>query len=313
MENESERELFLPNSNIAAPKHKSCFQVSMRFLFMIFFIIPLILIATPEPESHAIFTTACHRRCDEFLLQYKSYKLFHPDKDNFYVLYDDECKSEVIASPVPSIHVRDIEKNLPQKEYAYLTQKGVAHLQKCSMLRYFSHYIFTNFQSALWVDSDALFVNELREINFDEVMFGLVSESYYGGWYVAHQVKYPGEFGVNTGVMWLNLNRMKQKKFVEKFEKNGHACKRPRCGNLGDQDMLNEFLYDYPGEWRELDFGMNFRSAFGRKFCEKRENVTIVHLNGGFAYPEIIEKLAPFTKKKLEKFRDDIACGIMPK
>ena len=100
------------------------------------------------------------------------------------------------------------------------------------------------------IDIDVLVLSDVEEFwqifeKFnEEQIVGLTAEdeSMQDAWY-PHHATHPfyGQFGVNAGIMMMNLTRMREMNYFEKmlYHKFKDELK------WGDQDLLNMFLHQY--------------------------------------------------------------------
>ena len=115
--------------------------------------------------------------------------------------------------------------------------------------------------SLLYVDTDVLFISDIGEVwdhfkQFNESQVAALApehEEAFQGWYNRFaRHPYYGQLGLNSGVMLMNLTRMREIKFVEKMYPIYEEYKY----NItwGDQCLLNIFFHFHPGIFDLRDF-----------------------------------------------------------
>jgi UDP-xylose:glucoside alpha-1,3-xylosyltransferase len=106
------------------------------------------------------------------------------------------------------------------------------------------------------VDTDVLFLTDLNEIwknfyKFNESQLAALSPEHEDpsiGWYNRFaRHPYYGKLGLNSGVMLMNLTRMREFKFTQKFFPLFNEYKY----NItwGDQCLLNILFHYHPGKY----------------------------------------------------------------
>lgn len=108
--------------------------------------------------------------------------------------------------------------------------------------------------SLLYVDTDILFVSDVTQIwshfnEFNSTQLAALSPEHEDknmGWYNRFaRHPYYGELGLNSGVMLMNLTRMRESHFVDKI----HPLYEKYKYNItwGDQCLLNILFHFHPG------------------------------------------------------------------
>lgn len=115
--------------------------------------------------------------------------------------------------------------------------------------------ILKHVDSLLYVDTDVLFVTDLDDLwrqfqLFNQTQLAALAPEHEDpnmGWYNRFaRHPYYGQLGLNSGVMLMNLTRMREFKFVDKFFPLYQTYKY----NItwGDQCLLNIFFHFHPGK-----------------------------------------------------------------
>ncbi|XP_064347851.1 glucoside xylosyltransferase 1 isoform X6 [Camelus dromedarius] len=173
----------------------------------------------------------------------------------------------------------------------------------CASQRLFLPLILKDVDSLLYVDTDILFLRPIDDIwsllkKFNSTQIAAMAPEHEEpriGWYNRFaRHPYYGKTGVNSGVMLMNMTRMRRKYF-----KNDMTAVRLRWGDIlmpllkkyklnitwGDQDLLNiiffhnpESLFVFPCQWNyrpdHCIYGSNCREA-------EEEGIFILHGNRG--------------------------------
>lgn len=116
--------------------------------------------------------------------------------------------------------------------------------------------LLQSFESLLYVDTDILFLSPVSDIwkfftKFNDSQIAALSPEHEDaniGWYNRFaRHPYYGQLGVNSGVMLMNLTRMRQFKWEE------HVLPIHKEYKLritwGDQDIINILFYYHPGNY----------------------------------------------------------------
>lgn len=167
------------------------------------------------------------------------------------------------------------------KENRYIWQNMFA---KCSAQRIFVANILTEVDAAIYVDTDVLFLaspGEMFQIfeKFSErQLAAMVFNSYENTSWYPKKAKNPfyGKFGLNAGVIFMNLTRMRE----INFERNVMTVMKEYHNfgfKWGDQCLLNTYFKYYPQQVYELPSEYNYRTDF----CNLRLNITSLKLLHG--------------------------------
>lgn len=113
------------------------------------------------------------------------------------------------------------------------------------------------------------------------------SESKNTGWYTRF-ARHPfyGEFGINSGVMLMNLTRMRKIKFEEKIPVIYEVFKSQLA--WGDQDILNIYFHQFPEELLLMGCDFNYRPdhCMYSSQCDIESGVKVLHGNRGYFHKE---------------------------
>ena len=249
-------------------------------------------------KTISIVVVACNNRLDEAVTVLKSATMFTKYNLNFHIFTDKKnfdkkfFDKELETWPAyqehwmmfyvyPAIYPDIIQKS----------EKGNWEnlFKPCASLRLFLAKLLPEVDSVIYVDTDTLFLRPPEELWSYFKMFsseqvaGLVNECEKGQkncWYNQHaKHPYVKPYGVNTGVMLMNLTRLRKMSW-EKELITIYANNKARF-IFGDQDILNIFfhsnsklLFKLPCEW-------NYRPDFcyDGHFCNRavKNGIGILH------------------------------------
>ncbi|CAH0390577.1 unnamed protein product [Bemisia tabaci] len=224
-----------------------------------------------KPQEFVLGVVACGNRTEEALVMIKSAlvlkstmllkllvvteepskKFFEEKLTPWVILMNDTFTFEIHLVSFPSTH---------EKEWRHM-------FKLCASQRLFFPDLLPHIDSLLYVDTDTLFLTPLTNIwkhfslmnSTQLAALAPEGEDENVGWYNRFaQHPYPGRLGLNSGVMLMNLTRMRTmgwtKYLAPIYEEFKHKL------TWGDQDIINiifsyhpECLYMYPCSY-------NFRS-----------------------------------------------------
>uniref|UniRef100_A0A182Q7K0 UDP-D-xylose:beta-D-glucoside alpha-1,3-D-xylosyltransferase n=1 Tax=Anopheles farauti TaxID=69004 RepID=A0A182Q7K0_9DIPT len=151
--------------------------------------------------------------------------------------------------------------------------------------------LLQHLDAVLYVDSDTVFLSPVQEIwamfqSFNASQFAGMApehEDTNAGWYNRFaRHPYYGELGVNSGVMLMNLTRMRE------FHWEDHILPIYREYRLqlvwGDQDILNVLFHYNPDRLFVFPCDWNYRAdhCMYMSVCDAPDGVKIIHGNRGY-------------------------------
>ncbi|KAK6973796.1 glucoside xylosyltransferase 1 [Biomphalaria glabrata] len=159
----------------------------------------------------------------------------------------------------------------------------------CASQRLFLPEILPSVDSLIYVDTDTLFLRSLADLwsHFYQMnesqLAGVVSEAEDGtaGWYnrFANHPFY-GQYGVNSGVMLMNLTRMRKTSWLSDMQTfyNKYKMMIP----WGDQDLINIYFAAHPDEVYLLSCPWNYRNDHCKYMsnCKAAEQEGVFVLHG---------------------------------
>ncbi|XP_069759206.1 glucoside xylosyltransferase 1-like isoform X2 [Narcine bancroftii] len=254
---------------------------------------------------------ACGERLEETLTMMKSAVLFSYKPLNFHIFAEDELHDEFNSS------LENWKKEFHQKFnhtiYPITFPADTAALWKklfkpCASQRLFLPLILKDVDSLLYVDTDVLFLSPIDDMwaffeDFNQTQIAGMAPEHDEpriGWYNRFaRHPYYGKTGVNSGVMLMNMSRIRKKYF-----KNDMTTARLKWEDLllplfkkyklnitwGDQDLLNivfhynpESLFIFPCQWNyrpdHCMYGSNCKAA-------EDEGIFVLHGNRGVYHDE---------------------------
>ncbi|KAI5619503.1 glucoside xylosyltransferase 2 precursor [Silurus asotus] len=249
---------------------------------------------------------ACGNRLEETLTMVKSALLFSIKKIRFHIFAEEELKEQFEKEL--SRWPRPLSSKLQYTLYPITFSVGNAEEWKklfkpCAAQRLFLPVILKDVDSLLYVDTDVLFLRPMDDIwkflkAFNSTQLAAMAPEHEIpkiGWY-SRFARHPfyGVTGVNSGVMLMNLTRIRSTLFKNSMIAGGlswedllHPLYQKYKNHItwGDQDLLNiifhynpECLYTFPCQWNyrpdHCMYGSNCKGA-------EEEGVSILHGNRG--------------------------------
>ncbi|XP_051886219.1 glucoside xylosyltransferase 1 isoform X1 [Pristis pectinata] len=254
---------------------------------------------------------ACGERLEETLTMLKSAVLFSQKPLCFHIFAEDELHDKFNSS------LENWKKEFHQKFshtiYPITFPADTAAVWKklfkpCASQRLFLPLILKDVDSLLYVDTDVLFLRPMDDIwaffeDFNQTQIAGMAPEHEEpriGWYNRFaRHPYYGKTGINSGVMMMNMTRIRKKYF-----KNDMTTARLKWEDLllplfkkyklnitwGDQDLLNivfyynpESLFIFPCQWNyrpdHCMYGSNCKAA-------EDEGIFVLHGNRGVYHDE---------------------------
>ncbi|XP_022601028.1 glucoside xylosyltransferase 2 [Seriola dumerili] len=261
---------------------------------------------TRAEEFMHLAVVACGNRLDETLTMVKSALLFSLKKIKFHIFAEDPLapQFEERLNHWP----RPVSAKFQYSIYPITFSVGNADEWKklfkpCAAQRLFLPVILKDVDSLLYVDTDVLFLRPMDDIwsllkSFNSTQLAAMAPEHEVpkiGWY-SRFARHPfyGVTGVNSGVMLMNLTRIRSKLFKNSMISSGlswedllHPLYQKYKNHItwGDQDLLNiifhynpECLFIFPCQWNyrpdHCMYGSNCKGA-------EEEGVSILHGNRG--------------------------------
>ncbi|XP_055069059.2 glucoside xylosyltransferase 2 [Misgurnus anguillicaudatus] len=266
---------------------------------------PGLKVTRPEDVMH-LAVVACGNRLDETLTMVKSALLFSIKKIKFHIFAEEDLAEQFQKGF--SQWPRTASSKFQYSIYPITFSVGNAEEWKklfkpCAAQRLFLPVILKDVDSLLYVDTDVLFLRPMDDIwkflkDFNSTQLAAMAPEHEIpkiGWY-SRFARHPfyGLTGVNSGVMLMNLTRIRSTLFRNSMIASGlswenllHPLYQKYKNHItwGDQDLLNiifhynpECLYIFPCQWNyrpdHCMYGSNCKSA-------EEEGVSVLHGNRG--------------------------------
>ncbi|XP_029104271.1 glucoside xylosyltransferase 1 isoform X2 [Scleropages formosus] len=288
-------------------------------------------------ESTHLAVVACGQRLEETLTMLKSAVILGKRPQQFHIFAEDELHSDFRSA-------LDLWPAMYRSRFSYTVYpitfptENAGEWKKlfkpCASQRLFLPLILTEVDSLLYVDTDILFLRPPEDLwsflgQFNSTQLAAMAPEHEDpriAWYNRFaRHPYYGKTGLNSGVMLMNMTRIRKKHF-----KNDMTSVALRWEDLlmpllqkyklnitwGDQDLLNiifyhnpESLFVFPCQWNyrpdHCIYGSNCVPA-------EQEGVFILHGNRGVYHDE---KQPPF-RAVYEAFQqyafgDDLVTSIL--
>ncbi|XP_044136289.1 glucoside xylosyltransferase 1 isoform X1 [Bufo gargarizans] len=293
------------------------------------------------PEKHELdldpmhlAVVACGNRLEETVTMLKSALLFSIKPLTFHIFAEDQLHNDFSTI----LNRWGFSQKFKYTLYPIsFPSENAAEWRKlfkpCASQRLFLPLILRDVDSLLYVDTDILFLSSVDDIwsflnEFNSTQIAAMAPEHEEpriGWYNRFaRHPYYGKTGINSGVMLMNMTRIRRKHF-----KNDMTTVRLHWGEMlmpllkkyklnitwGDQDLLNiifshnpESLYVFPCQW-------NYRPdhcIYGSNCNEAEDGIFILHGNRGVyhdnkqpAFRAVYEALRNFS------FGDDVIHSLL--
>ncbi|KAM7062711.1 glucoside xylosyltransferase 2 isoform 2-T2 [Molossus nigricans] len=236
---------------------------------------------------------ACGHRLEETLVMLKSAVLFSHRKMQFHIFTEESLQPEFdkqLRQWPDSYTKKFVHKIYPITFSVGNPQEWKKLFKPCAAQRLFLPVILKDVDSLLYVDTDVLFLRPVEDIwrllrQFNSTQLAAMAPEHEIpkiGWYSRFaQHPFYGSAGVNSGVMLMNLTRIRSAQFKNSMIPTGLTWedmlyplyqKYKNSITWGDQDLLNiifyfnpECLYVFPCQWNyrpdHCMYGSNCRGA----------------------------------------------------
>ncbi|XP_030308954.1 glucoside xylosyltransferase 1 isoform X1 [Calypte anna] len=288
----------------------------------------------PSEKMH-LAVVACGERLEETVTMLRSAIIFSIKPLQFHIFAEDQLHKSF----------KDILDDFPYEGKVNYTlypitfpTESAAEWKKlfkpCASQRLFLPLILKNVDSLLYVDTDILFLRPVDDIwsflgKFNSTQIAAMAPEHEEpriGWYNRFaRHPYYGVTGINSGVMLMNMTRIRRKYF-----KNDMTAVRLQWGEIlmpllkkyklnitwGDQDLLNimffhnpESLYVFPCQWNyrpdHCIYGSNCKEA-------EEEGIFILHGNRGVYHDDKQPTFrAVYEAIKNYSFGDDMVRSLL--
>lgn len=238
------------------------------------------------PVIH-VSAVVCGDRMEEALNMLKSVVLFTSKSVHFHILAEDKLHDKIQSSLARWPHIKT--GKLHYKVYHLTFPKGESAeewknlFKPCASQRLFLPSVLSRVDSVLYMDTDCIVLRPVEDIwqhfaRFDSKQLAAMapeSEVETLGWYNRFaRHPYYGKLGVNSGVMLMNLTRMREFRWKEKIIP---IYRQYRVEiTWGDQDILNVLFHNHPDLLYVFTCNWNFRPDH----CMYGSNCKAAEING---------------------------------
>ncbi|XP_055377804.1 glucoside xylosyltransferase 1 [Condylostylus longicornis] len=258
------------------------------------------MLTTPSKPIITIAAVSCGERLKETLNMLKSVLLFNVNgphlkfvivaEESLHIGFQEKLGDwqEILPGQF-SYELHDLKFPMgKEKEWKSL-------FKPCAAQRLFLPSLLQDIDSVLYLDTDTVFLSPVSEIwslfkDFNATQIAGLSPEHEDknvGWYnrFAHHPYY-GELGVNSGVMLMNLTRMRD------FHWEDHILPIHDEYKLkiiwGDQDLINILFYFHPEKLYVFPCEFNYRPdhCMYQSICNASNGVRIMHGNRGYFHSD---------------------------
>lgn len=250
-----------------------------------------------EASEVIIVTVVCGiDRTEEVIVMIKSALMFSSLKHRLkFVIVTEKTlfqllkeKLENFQSILPNFTFKLVEVDFPKVN----AESWRSLFKPCASQRLFLPSLLP-YERVIYVDCDTLFLSppqnmfqQFNHFNSSQIAgLAIESESLNIGWYPRF-ARHPfyGKFGVNSGVMLMNLKRMREIKWEKLllpiFEEYNLSLV------FGDQDIINIYFYFHPEQLQVLPCEFNYRPDHcmyeAMSLCPSHDGIKLIHGNRGY-------------------------------
>lgn len=169
---------------------------------------------------------------------------------------------------------------------SFPSQSWAGLFRPCAAQRLFLQYALPNLKKIIYVDADSMFLrpvadvwSEFTKFN-DEHICGLAreaDEAYQGGYTKGFRPLYPPPAGLNSGVFFVHLERMRRLPWIDLLSELLRDYNK--FVTLGDQDLLNIYFHFQPNAYYRLPCSFNYRTDTCKWNCSdaNQHGIAILH------------------------------------
>lgn len=240
-----------------------------------------------------ICIVACGDRLEESLVLLKSAVLFTKSPLVFHIFAEDHLQKSFKDQLEfwPPAYRKKIEYNIYNITFPQTTKADQWRklFKPCAAQRLFIPTLLPDVDAILYLDTDNLFLSPVDEIwsffsRFNSSQLAAVSMEHSDpsiGWYNRFaRHPYYGDMGMNSGVMLMNLTRLRQSSWLQAMENYYEEYKLKIT--WGDQDLINIYFHFYPHQLYIFSCEWNYRPdhCMYMSICEPVEHTGVYVLHG---------------------------------
>lgn len=273
-------------------------------------------------STEAIFVSvACGLdRVEEVIVSIKSALIFSSPRRRlrFIVVSEPELFSR-LDEKLDSFRLHFAHFSYALVKTAFPDENWSKLFKPCASQRLFLPSLLPTYDKVVYVDSDTVFLSPPHSLYEQFELFNATqlaamtaeTESENIGWYPRFaQHPYYGKYGLNSGVMLMDLGRMREwgweRKLIPLYEEFKSKVV------FGDQDLVNIYFSFHPHQLHPLPCEYNYRPdycMYGDKLCLATQGIRLVHGNRGFFHREETEPIFSQLYSALRKVSRGI-CGM---
>lgn len=239
-----------------------------------------------DEEIINLSVVACGDRVPETLNLLKSALMFTQSSLHFYIITEPDLKQLFIYQFQQWPHFIQNKFKFTLIEPKFPAQNGLEWRQLfklCASQRLFLPSLLDHVDSIIYVDTDILFITDINNLwqlfkQFNSTQLAALApehEAEFMGWYNRFaRHPYYGKLGLNSGVMLMNLTRMRQAQFIDKIYPI--YAKYKYNITWGDQCLLNIYFHYNPDKLYLYGCEWNYRPDH----CMYGSNCNTAELNG---------------------------------
>lgn len=244
-------------------------------------------------EGIHISVVACGERLKETLVMFKSAVLFSKSLLVFHIFAEDNLQQSFKEQLDfwPPAYRKKIEYYIYNLTFPTTTKadEWKKLFKPCAAQRLFIPTLLSDVDALLYVDTDILFLSPVDKIwsffsKFNATQLAAVSTEHDDaaiGWYNRF-ARHPfyGEMGINSGVMLMNLTRLRQSMWMTALENYYKEYKLKIT--FGDQDLINIYFHFYPHQLYIFSCEWNYRPdhCMYMSVCKPAEDSGVYVLHG---------------------------------
>ncbi|ESO06113.1 hypothetical protein HELRODRAFT_155673 [Helobdella robusta] len=237
---------------------------------------------------------SCGNKFDEVFTLIKSVMLITKYDVLFHLFTDDKemnfDKKQRFSNFFYKIYAIQYPPYVDEAEWKTL-------FKPCATQRIFLPLVLASVDSIIYLDTDVLFlqpINKLWDVfeTFNAIQISSMTKEHEeasAGWYnrfARHPFVPP--YGINSGVMLMNLTRMRDTKWVDEIISFHRKYKYDIT--WGDQDLINIYFHFHPDKLHEISCNWNYRPdhCMYMSTCKEAEveGIFVVHGNRGVFHNE---------------------------
>ncbi|KAF2353871.1 Glycosyl transferase family 8 [Trinorchestia longiramus] len=216
------------------------------------------------------------RQKEQFLVFFASLLYLSKLPSVRIILFTDSLETyvELMSSfdKWPASQRRRLQFEMHDVEIERLTRDQMMQWRPCAWSKMYIPEMLHDVDATIYLDSDVLFLGPVEDLwsVFENMGKDASIAAAPEMWYVEEGSFRPagGKFGINTGVMFMNLTRLRKIKLTKNLMKYKNMIPSPRH----DQDVLNAYLKDHPRLLHEVSARHNFSPSSCQQLAPPCQN-----------------------------------------